>query len=398
MKKSVSLLLVVLILLQFCSVCAVDTVTMYALDGRQLEVNAAETEDYKNVGWFETYEEVTTTLYSTDGRELTVYKAEAEGYKALGWYESYEDVTTTLYALDGKTITVFKAQVEEYKASGWYENYEDVITTLYSMDGRELTVYKAEADAHKALGWYENYEDVVTVMCKKDGKQKKEVYKAEVASYKNNGWVVMQSDAIDPDKPMVAITFDDGPRPESTTRILNTLEFFNAKATFFVVGWRAAKYPSLLKREINIGCQIGNHTYSHPELTKVSMDKIKSEIASTDKAVYSATGKYPAIIRPPYGAYSQTVLSVTDKPLILWSFDTLDWQYRNADYIAKTVLSKVKDGDVILLHDIHDTTAAATEKIVPELLAKGYQLVTVEELAQHKKYKLASHRAYTRFR
>lgn len=191
---------------------------------------------------------------------------------------------------------------------------------------------------------------------------------------------------VDSDKPMVALTYDDGPSA-NTPKILDLLEKYNAKATFFVVGDRVdgnSNYQSYVKRAHKLGCQIGNHTYEHENLTSLSESQIKSQISKCDAAVRNAAGITPSIMRPPGGNRNDTVDKTVGKPLILWSIDTLDWKTRDADQTISAVLDHVKDGDIILMHDLYAATAEASETIIPSLIKKGYQLVTVEELAANR--------------
>ena len=151
---------------------------------------------------------------------------------------------------------------------------------------------------------------------------------------------------------MIALTFDDGPAKYTET-ILKCLEKYGARATFFVQGKSASRYPDALKHAVSIGCEIGNHTWGHAKLTTSSYQDIVSQISSTNDAVYEITGVYPVLFRPPYGAYNSSVLSAANMPAVMWSVDTLDWKTRNT---AKTVLSvknSAKDGSIILMHDIH---------------------------------------------
>lgn len=186
---------------------------------------------------------------------------------------------------------------------------------------------------------------------------------------------------VDPSKPMVALTFDDGPG-QYTERLLNLLERYNAKATFFMVGENVSKYPEAIKRMKELGCEYGNHTYSHKDLTKLKSDKIKSQLEKTDLAVKKIVGEGPTLIRPPYGAVNKTLRQTADRPLVLWSMDTLDWKYKDAKRTTKYVMKRVEDGEIILLHDIHKTTVDAMETLIPKLVDEGYQLVTVSELAK----------------
>lgn len=188
---------------------------------------------------------------------------------------------------------------------------------------------------------------------------------------------------IDPEKPMVALTFDDGPS-QYTERILDCLEEYDAKATFFVVGERVDEYADILKRTYEMGNEIGNHSYSHKILTKLDRDGISSQIEKTNRAIYDILGVNPTLMRPPGGGYNNKVKKAVDFPLILWSIDTLDWKTQNASSTVKAVFKDVKDGDIILMHDLYKASATAAEQIIPRLIEDGYQLVTVSELAQYR--------------
>lgn len=205
---------------------------------------------------------------------------------------------------------------------------------------------------------------------------------------------------IDPKKPMVALTFDDGPSVSYTGRIVTRLKKYDARATFFVLGCnlnnKAAK--AVVKRAAKNGNEIGSHTYNHKRLSSLSQAEIKKEMLLTRNAIKSITGSYPEVMRPPYGSFSDNVKNSVSLPLILWSIDTLDWKTRNQANTVSVVLNKVRDGDIILMHDIYDPTARAAEQLIPALIKKGYQLVTVSELATYKKAKLKNGTVYTRIK
>ena len=188
---------------------------------------------------------------------------------------------------------------------------------------------------------------------------------------------------IDPNKPMIALTFDDGPAV-GTTRILDALEANGQAATFFVVGSNARIYQETIARADELGCEIGNHTYNHPNLTRCTVSEIQSEINSTNDYIRSATGHNATVMRPPYGANNETVRQTVGLPLILWSIDTRDWETRNTQSTINNVLNNVRDGDIILMHDIHASTVDAAVYLIPELVSRGYQLVTVSELAEYR--------------
>lgn len=187
--------------------------------------------------------------------------------------------------------------------------------------------------------------------------------------------------SIDKRKKMVALTYDDGPSPNTTT-ILNTLKKYNGVATFFVVGNRVSSYSSTVKKAKKMGCEIGNHTYSHTILTSVSVSTIKSQIKRTNKVIKRITGSPATVLRPPGGNHNAAVRKSVGMPLINWSIDTLDWKTRKASKTIPAVLNHVKDGDIVLMHDLYAPTAKASKTIIPKLVKRGYQLVTVSELAK----------------
>ena len=185
---------------------------------------------------------------------------------------------------------------------------------------------------------------------------------------------------INPKKKMVALTYDDGPYTPVTNQILDVLEEYNGRATFFVVGSRVSTYKDCIKREARLGCEIGNHTYNHTILTSVSGSTIKSEISKTNDAVKKITGQAPKIVRTPVGAVNSTVRANVNYPMFNWSVDTLDWKYRNSSSVVSSIKNNVRDGSIVLMHDLYGSTGNATEEIVPWLVKNGYQLVTVSEL------------------
>ena len=191
----------------------------------------------------------------------------------------------------------------------------------------------------------------------------------------------------------VALTFDDGPHPVYTEKILEILRNNNAKATFFVIGENAESYPSLVLAEYEDGHEIGNHTYSHPDMKKLSTESVIEEIEKTQDIIYDITGKQPEIFRSPCGVYSDELVEAIEnvgcKP-ILWSWrqDTKDWTLPSVKSIVKTVTENIQDGDIILFHDYNkkgSPTPDALELILPKLAEKGYSFITVSELLKIKR-------------
>ncbi len=172
--------------------------------------------------------------------------------------------------------------------------------------------------------------------------------------------------------PMVALTFDDGPYIRATIPILDTLKEHNSVATFFVLGNRVPRHKEIVKRIVHEGNEIGNHSYNHKQLTTLSSKELKEQIDKTQETIIEVVGSAPKIMRPTYGSYNNRLKSQVKMPMILWSIDTEDWKYRDAEKISKHILENVKDGDIILMHDMYISTAEAVEIIVPALINRGF--------------------------
>lgn len=184
----------------------------------------------------------------------------------------------------------------------------------------------------------------------------------------------------------VALTFDDGP-VAGTTQLLDVLKTKGVHATFFMVGSNAAMHPSIVRRMVAEGHVIGNHSWDHPQLTRLSADAIRRELTRTNAAIVKAGAPQPTLVRPPFGATNSTVTKVAAQlgvAQILWNVDPLDWKDRNTTLVTRRVLASTRTGSIVLSHDIHPTTRAAYAKIIDGLRAKGFTLVTVPELLGNK--------------
>lgn len=191
---------------------------------------------------------------------------------------------------------------------------------------------------------------------------------------------------IDPDKPMLALTFDDGPSAH-TDRLLDVFEKYDSKGTFFIIGNLIDSRASTLVRIASEGHEIGNHSWSHKQLTDLSKEEIEAQIMMTRTKIFEVTGIDSRIVRPPYGTCNDTVIAVgvnTGVSFVNWTVDTLDWKTKNADAIYTEIMEYAFDGAIILCHDLHKATVDAMEKAIPALIAKGYQLVTVSQLMENK--------------
>lgn len=177
----------------------------------------------------------------------------------------------------------------------------------------------------------------------------------------------------------LALTFDDGPHSEVTPRVLDALERYGAKATFFIIGSRAASHSDLVRLIHSKGHEIGNHTWSHRNLSKLSPQEVQDEVFLAQNAIASTGVPAPTLLRPPYGAVNSVALSHIPMSVIKWSVDPKDWLSRDAEQIAAHVLAHARPGAIVDLHDIYSATADAVEPILATL-SQTYQLVTVSEL------------------
>ncbi len=185
--------------------------------------------------------------------------------------------------------------------------------------------------------------------------------------------------------PYVALTFDDGPHPVNTPRILDILNKYGAKATFYVLGERVQRHPSILARAVAAGHEIGVHTWDHPSLTSISRDAVKSQMDRSIAAINSATGgRKLRTMRPPYGAINSSLVDYFTNEYgmttVMWNVDTNDWRRPGVSVVTSRAVDSAKSGSIILLHDIHAPSADAVEGIVKGLQARGFQIVTVSEL------------------
>lgn len=178
---------------------------------------------------------------------------------------------------------------------------------------------------------------------------------------------------------LVALTFDDGPGPY-TSALIDSLNKKGVKVTFFMLGQNASYYPSVVKKAVQSGHQIGNHSWDHPMLTSLSYNSLASQINKTNSQLKKADGNSKHWLRPPYGDYNNTVCSAAGAPLVYWSVDTLDWKTLNANATYSAIMKDAYDGAIILVHDIHKTSVDGALRAIDGLKAKGYEFVTVEQL------------------
>lgn len=328
-----------------------------------------------STGWFTA--DGTLYYYNDDGtpgkdwmkRDGKWYYLNSDGTAHIGW----TTINNKSYYFAGNGTMVTGWQTIGGK-SYYFKNNGTMATGWITLKEK---YYYLNKDGSMAVGW-------ITV----DGK---DYYMKE-----NGEWVPNKKKEV-PDKktgtgPMVALTFDDGPGPY-TDRILNTLQANGAKATFFMQGQNVGNYPDTVRKMANQGCEVANHTYAHQNLTTLDAAGIQQAVSSANNSISSVVGHGASLLRPPYGAYNSTTKANAGAPLILWSIDTLDWKTRDAQKTYDAVM-QAKDGDIVLMHDIHAATADAVDMIIPALKEKGYQLVTVSELAAAKGVSLSNGSSY----
>ncbi|MCC8138504.1 MAG: polysaccharide deacetylase family protein [Clostridiales bacterium] len=289
------------------------------------------------------------------------------------WYTS-ESGAKYYYTSDGTPATGMTKIGNSYY---YFSSNGKMQTGLKKINGK---YYYFRSNGKRLTGWYTASNGKKYYFSPKTGARVsgKQTIGSYIRYFDKNG-VLYRS--INKNKKMVALTYDDGPS-KNTATILNTLKKYNSVATFFVVGNRVSSYKSTVKRAYSMGCEIGNHTYDHLTLTRLSRAKIQSQISKTNSAVKRITGVSPVVMRPPGGSYNKTVKSTVKMPIIYWSIDTRDWATRSSSKTIKAVLNHVKDGDIVLMHDLYSSTAAASKTIIATLVKRGYQLVTVSELAE----------------
>ena len=293
--------------------------------------------------------------------------------------------------------------------TGWLDWMEDNQTA-----GDESTELPLEAMCIKLTGELAEYYDVLYSVLQ-EGKWTDWVQNGEEAGVsgagkrldgirisvvKKQAGAVSYAGNIDPGRPMVALTYDDGPTRAVTPRILELLRENDARATFFMVGNRVTAHRDLVAQMVDLGCEVANHTYDHKLMDKVDPGEMTRQLEMTNQVISNACGVSPVLMRPCGGNRSDAgmmAVGAISMPAILWSVDTLDWKTRDAQKTIQNVLDNVKDGDIILMHDLYDTTAEASETIIPELISRGYQLVTVSELASYRGGMLPG-RTYGKFR
>ena len=225
--------------------------------------------------------------------------------------------------------------------------------------------------------FHEDYYDIIPVVQKVDGK----VLLKDKKQIKNKNNKGTEKNIIDPNQPVVALTFDDGPS-KYTEEILEILNKNQVNATFFVVGNKIDRYQEILRKSVEDGNELGNHSYNHQWLSRLSTSELMNQIDKTQKKMEEKLHYTPRYLRPTYGSITNRIRKNTNLEIALWTIDTKDWKIHNINRIVERATENIEDGDIILMHDIFERSKEALKKIIPELKKQGFQLVTMSELEE----------------
>ena len=309
-----------------------------------------------------------------------------------------EEVLDSLYMLsDNKLFSLnrlFK-NVEQAKKL-LLEEMQQKIIALHKTEGQKILQAFQTRDISQ---WTFSYEKGKLNLFYKNNERVSKVEIALPALYevidehylKEEDLAAYQSYQAKKQQKLVALTFDDGPNAATTPQALDILAKYHVKGTFFMLGKNIAGNEQLVKRVHDEGHEIGNHSWSHPQLPTLALEQAKKQIEDTQAALRAVIGESPKMMRPPYGAINDTIRNAIDMSFIMWNVDSLDWKNRNTASIMEQVKKQTYPGSIILMHDIHQTTINALPSVIEYLKKNGYTLVTVSELLNHQ---LEGHRLY----
>ena len=321
-----------------------------------------------------TYKEVNDNVISVSlstemHTDKTVNKIKTFNYdKKNDKFLAMEDIVENLDALD---YDIKKALLEKYREADM-DFLSNVTYDYFTIDNKNLTLYFNPVELNT-----KNMETVYLDIPLDSLKLLIDIDKEK----DDNVYISIKKKNIDYDKKVVALTFDDGPS-KYTSEILDILKKYNACATFFVVGNKVEFYSEQMQRMLKEGSEIGNHSYSHKWLNRLSREEFQNEINKTNDIIKKETGFTPKLFRPTYGGYSDKLKAYTNLKFILWTVDSADWKVKNTEKILNNILPNVKDGSIVLMHDNHSYAVKALDEIIKSLKDQGYQFVTVSELLE----------------
>lgn len=327
-----------------------------------------------------------------DLEQATDYSFYVKAYNGNNESKTYmplENISTLLKQEYITNITSTEAQTVHVEwdtneaADGYYLEFHTIGKNF--SEENKITIHEGEPNVYNITGLkpLDHIGVRVTSFANRDGKQILGTPSNEkairVSDGTGNGYEILQTD-----HPMIALSFDDGPGGKPSDRILDTLEQYNAKATFFMIGENVQNFPDNVRRKVQLGMELGNHTWNHE---RYGDEVTNDDILMASESIEEITGQWPSAFRSPGGMTTEDILNECANehlPAYRWSVDTEDWKNRDTDTIVQNVLGTVQDGDIVLMHEIYDFTADAVERIVPELVERGFDLVTCRELVQAK--------------
>ena len=297
--------------------------------------------------------------------------------------ETIQKVSMLYNMVDNTQIT----SEELFRASGFAFLREKMLEQIKETETDATVIAELEQTLHADAKTFSDFtftEEEIVFSVDVLGGQTLSIPYETLNSYVNITWQGMHRLArvreLDPEKPMIAITFDDGPHWTNTEKLVDILNKYDARATFFMLGSRAVEIPDVVKYVYDAGNEVASHTYSHKDLATLGEEEFWYEVNETNKVLSEITGQSLVYLRPPYGSRNQFVMDNLPMVVVCWNVDTEDWKSRDKNMVFDEVMKNASDGNIVLLHDIHTSTIEAAELFVPALVQKGYQLVTLEEL------------------
>lgn len=324
---------------------------------------------FKNVVSIEDDRYISKLFDIKSGEEVSIESILKKEYVSLFWAK----VKELLYLKYPKFI----AEVLEThnKNNAYFINDNELIIYFYD--------YEITPEVSEELFLHVNYneiKDYLDITCKLD------------KEYQNE-----DGTKIDTTKKHIAITFDDGPGIY-TNDLINILKNNKASSTFFILGKNILYYKDTIRYMYESNMEIGYHSYNHKNFKRQKIEAIKDEFDKSNDILYNITGEVFHLIRPPYGEINNNIKNSLDASFILWDVDTLDWRYKDVDYLVNYTLENISDKDIVLFHDIHKTSIDAIEKLLPLLYVNGYQLLTISDLAKTSDVTLENHKSYRNFK
>lgn len=346
-----------------------------------------------------TYISAARIAHNVDGASNSTFNITTQIYQHENRYYSFV-LTATEQIANQDAVTTIQTFLVDHSSgkmmtiADLFNNDEKSLQTFASHVQSQLTNDKAIASNWQSFKHFALYDDQLTIYLT-DEHATPAVITPVVMSLSYLNPLLnesFQTEMVEANKPTesaaatnkkrIALTFDDGPHAQVTLQILATLEKYNAKATFYVLGTRVEQSPEILKQAFDAGHEIGNHTWSHPKLTKMTAAQIKSEFETTENIIQQVIGQPAATFRPPYGMTNDFVQEVVPLPTVRWTIDTEDWRHRNANALLPAIKNNLHNDAIVLMHDIHQSTADGLESVLAYLQAEGYTFVTVSEILQ----------------